>query len=108
MSDLVVLLVLALTAASFAAGFKHAQGRPLWAWPMIGATVILAGLLRWTVVNFFRGAGTVGGAALSSSAGRLFGPRRVRRPESAELVERKIVSPNADPRGAEHGSWPFL
>ena len=37
----------------------------------------------------------------------IFGPRRVRNPESVELVKRKTVNPSR-PDGAEHGSWPLM
>ena len=37
----------------------------------------------------------------------IFGPRRVRNPESVELVKRQMVTP-ARPAGAKHGSWPIL
>lgn len=37
----------------------------------------------------------------------VFGPRRVRQPESVELVKRKTVNPSR-PDGAEHGSWPLM
>ena len=64
-------------------------------------------MLPFTLVGLvFRGA-RYGLESADVSLPAVFGPRRVRNPESVELVKRKTANP-ARPAGASHGSWPIM